>query len=280
MFRKLLGIGLALGVVALPAAEAAVVPWVGSADYTQAPGAGGDEDVVGPFDSYDFANGVVLFEPNLVQNPGTFTVGDTFNGSFQSYVNLHQLSGIGVSAPGLDVNGAINGDQGYELTVAAMFQTLVTAFDGTTATFVVSGGSADLYFDASPDYSFTGDSGFADGASIISAAVAAGNGTFLAPFGVGFSDITLNIGALGYDANVYDPDTIVGGHSIFTLRINSSGTGPTAGVGSVLGNSVDVGDVLAEADGNLDLLAVPEPLSVGLVGSAVAALVAVRRRRV
>jgi hypothetical protein len=183
-----------------------------------------------------------------------------------------------VSAPGLDTDGSLGGLAGYELTVAASFQTQITAYDGLTVTFAVTGGSADLYFDAGPDYSFTGDSGFTDGASILTASVTGGSGTFLAAYGVGFSDIDLNIGPFGYDTNVYDPDTIVGGNGIFTLRINGLGTGPTAGVTSVLLNNVDVGDTLTEADGNLDLLAVPEPLSVLLVGSALAGVVVIRRR--
>src|SRR3569832_2420123 len=34
--------------------------WAGTADYTQAPGSSENEDVVGPFDTYDAGAGVVL----------------------------------------------------------------------------------------------------------------------------------------------------------------------------------------------------------------------------
>ena len=36
------------------AANAAGVAWVGTANYKAAPSATGDEEIVGPFDTYDF----------------------------------------------------------------------------------------------------------------------------------------------------------------------------------------------------------------------------------
>ena len=287
MIKSPVGTGLCACLVSIPlmwasSANAASLPWVGTANYTLAPGASGDEETVGPFDSYDFANGVSLFQGTFVQNPGVFTAGDTFTGYYQSYVSLHQLNGIGVDniPSALDTDGGANGDQGYELTVAATFNTQILSVDPFgNGVFLVTGGSADLYFDTNPNYSFAGDSGFVDGASIISAGIVGGSGSYLPAGQVGFSDITLSIGPFGYDQNVYDPDTINGGSGIFTLKLNSSGTGPTAGVSSVLGVAVGAGDLLVEADGNLNLTAVPVPGAVWLFASGLLGLAGISRRR-
>lgn len=261
-------------------AGAATVPWVGTADYKQAPSATGDEDTVGPFDEYDFANGVSLIQAVSVANPtGGFTVGDTFKGYYQSYVSLHQLNGIGVNAPNLAVSGAAGSSQGYEVTVTATYNTEVTSVDGDgNGIFAVTGGGFDVWFDTTPDYSFTNDTGFTGVDSLITGNISGGSGSFLPGFGVGFSNIDLIIGAFGYDQNVYSPDTIVGGSSIFTLKVNNSGGGPTAGVTSVLGQTVGDG-ALMEADGNMKLQAVPVPAAVWLFGSGLLGLVGIARRK-
>jgi hypothetical protein len=46
-------------------AGAAVVPWIGTADYTAAPTSAGDEDVAGPFDTYDFGMGAAVIDGAL-----------------------------------------------------------------------------------------------------------------------------------------------------------------------------------------------------------------------
>jgi hypothetical protein len=271
---------LAVGVGALllsGTAGAVTIPWVGTADYTQAPTTGGDEDTVGPFDEYDFANGVSLLQGTFVQTPGSFTVGDTFVGYYQSYLTQHALNGIEVSAPNLVGDGA---STGYEVTVTGTYTTQITSVDGGgNGIFSVTGGNFDVWFDTTADYSFLGDSGFTNGDSLISGTISGGSGSFLPAFGVGFSDVDLIIGAFSYDQNVYEPDTIVGGDSIFTLKLNNTGTGPTAGVTGVLGNAVGTGDILMEADGNLKLEAVPVPPAVWLFGSGLLGLVGVARRR-
>jgi len=280
MKRIIVGFGLVAAVTVCQPAYAAI-PWVGSANYLVAPGAASDEEVVGPFDNYDFANGVALIRPLHQATPGQFSVGDTYEGFYQSYVNAHLLAGVSAdnTPTKLDKDGASNGDLGYELTVTASFSSVVTGVDfngsGNSGFFSVTDGTSSLNFDTNPNYSFIGDSGFTDGTSIITGSVVGGSGSFLSPFGTGFSDITLNIAPSGFDTNVYNPPTINGGEGIFTLRINNTGTGPSAGVTTVLGKS---GGQLLEADGNLFLFAVPEPLSLLLVGSSAIGLVVLRRR--
>lgn len=255
-------------------AHAALVPWVGYANYRAAPGADGYEDSVGPFSSYDFANdGVVLVQPTLVQNTNAMTVGDIYQGSYESYVVAHDDGqGTLVPSPNLNANG------GYELTVAATFTEQVTSIDSTTGTavFNVTGGNANLYFDTNPNHNFTTDSGFTDGASILGGTVTGGAGTYLPSPGVGFNSFNLSIGTLGYDHNVYTPADIGGGSGIFTLQINPGGV--TSGVSAVLGQAVQQGDTLLQADGSLNLLAVPLPGAIWGLGSAMLGLVAWGRR--
>jgi len=263
---------LCINALAMGVSHASMVPWVGTADYQLAPGAAGDEDIVGPFSSYDFSsNGVVLIKPAAVASAGSFTVGDTYTGYYQSYVNSHNnLLGQAVPSPNLNNT--------YELTVAANFNERVTGVDASgNAVFQIIDGVANIYFDTAPNRNFATDSGFTDGSSIIQGTISGGSGAFLTSVGVGFSSIDLTIGNLGYDHNVFDPATINGGDGIFTLQINPSGV--TSVTSSVMGHGVNAGDSLLQADGNLNLLAVPLPPTAWLLGGALAGLLGFARRR-
>lgn len=250
-------------------AAALTVPWIGTADYAAVIGASGE--VVGPFNSYDFSNaGVVLLEPDVVSGTG-FQVGDTYRGYYQSFVAQHTLSGILASSPKLNTN--------YELTVSAQFTQQVTAVDAFgNATFAVTGGSAGLFLDdiGAGLHNFTTDSGFNDGTAILSGTISGGGGSFIGGAGFGVTGFDLTIGAFDYNAAVFDPDTIAGANSIYTLRINPYGV--TSGVTSVQGNAVNSGDLLLEADGNLNLVAIPLPPAVFLLGSALLGLMGFSRR--
>lgn len=269
-----LGLGTVLmGSIALLSSTASAsvvsVPWVGSADYSTIIGAAGE--LVGPFDSYDFSNGgVVLIEPATVSGAG-YQVGDTYNGYYQSYVTQHTLSGAPAANPKLN--------NSYELTFAAQFTQQVTSVDGFgNATFAVTGGSAGLFLDSNvgTQHSFTTDSGFNDGTSILSGTISGGGGSFISSAGFGVTGIDLTIGAFDYNTAVYDPATIAGANGIFTLNINPYGV--SSGVSSVMGNTVDSTDLLLEADGNLNLQAVPLPPALWLLGSVVLGLIGFSRR--
>ena len=234
--------------------------WVGTADYTVGPDATGDEEVVGNFDTYDFARGVVLLEG---------TSANTFDGYFQSYVSSHQLGSLIATAPGLNSN--------YEVTVTAWFQ---ETYNTLTNTFTLTNGGVKLWFDTTPDYNFNGDSGFissgsTDGDVILSGTITAGTGAlFLLPDGrgVGFTDLTVTVDS--YDTTVFNPDTIATGSSIFTLRLNdSSDASFLNNINSVMGHTYDAGtDFKLAADGYM-ALQVPEAetyammlAGLGLVG--------------
>ncbi len=257
-------------------AVAAPVPWVGSADY----GAGtygdtADGEAVGPFDAYDAGPGVAL-----TLGAGSAGVGSVLDGYFQSYVTAHTRNSTTVTAAHLNTQGAVGDGSGYELTVAANFTEAVTAINGGQTDFAITGGHVDLYLDDTPDYSFPGDSGFTDNGSILSGTIVGGGGNFTTTPFFSFGGALIDIQVDGYDADVFSPDTIASGASVFTLQITPNNAQFLSTVSSVLGHPYDSGqDLLVVADGNLDLYAVPEPLSLLLVASALAGVVVVRRSR-
>lgn len=269
-------------------AEAAV-PWNGYADYKLATGATGDESIVGPFSSFDFSNnGVVLIKPDA-PDYGAFAVGQTFTGYYQSYVSGHSSSGMAIDSGSMNTQGALGDGSGYEITVLTTFTQEVTSVlnyaNTSVATFNITGGSTALYFDTTPDFSFSADSGFddsgiTDGGVILSGVISGGASQFLTTAGVagfGVTSIDLSIGLLDYDASVFSPQTISGGDTIFTMQINPGGV--TSLVSSVQGNAVMSDDMLLQADGSLNLTTVPLPSSMVLLGTVLIGLVSFSTRR-
>lgn len=256
-----------LGMVT-PAAFSAVMPaWVGTANYLNAPGAGGDESLTTNFDTYDFGNGVgAIVNADINQS-----VGSTFTGYYQTYVTQHQLNGVGVNVTGLNSTG---GGTGFELTMQAMFTGIYTFNDTKTINFDVTGGSAALYFDTTPNYSFTGDSGFSSPNVLLTGTIDnTGSGT-LKSTGIGVSEFNI-AGAFGNAApNVYVPNTIDGGIALFTINLRPN-TPILNGVSSVMGKTSN----LYAADGSLQLTAVPLPATVWLLLSALMGLLSVNKRK-
>jgi len=271
MRRTIVGVGLIAALAVPHLGHAAVSPWVGTADYTA--GIAGAE-VVGPFDAYDAGPGVAL-----TLGVGTAMEGSILNGYFQSYVTAHTLNSVPVTATNLNTQGAAGSSAGYELTVAANFREEVTAINGGQTDFNVTGGHVDLYLDGTPDYSFGGDSGFTDGGSILSGTIVGGGGTFTTSPSFSYGGALISLVVDSYDTGIFDPDTIQTGTSVFTLQITPNNAGFLSSVSSVLTHDYTMGsDLLVVADGNLDLYAVPEPLSLLLVGSVGAGLLVLRRR--
>src|SRR3569623_933379 len=99
-YKQLMTIGgMCLGALLAPATHAESVPWTGTANYTAATGATGDEDTVGPFNSYDFSSGgLVLSVPFWVAGTG-FPVVYSYSGFFQPAVTPHMLVTCSVSTP-------------------------------------------------------------------------------------------------------------------------------------------------------------------------------------
>lgn len=244
-----------------------------AADYNLSTVVDGDEDVVPAFNLYDLAVGATLIQA-AATNTGSAAapvVGDRFTGYYQSYVTAHQLDGIVQNASGLNTSGF---GAGYEITVIARFDEEVTSVSAGGYTSAITGGSASMYFDTTPDFNFVSDVGFDDGDLILSGSVVSG-GAVSAPLLLsGFAQ--LDIAVNGQSSAIFNPD-IAAAQGIFTLDLRSNAVN---GITSVGGNLAGAGDQLLGADGNLQLQAVPVPAAVWLLGTAIAGMGTLRRRTV
>lgn len=266
--KVLLASLLAASAFAAQSAYAATT-WVGTADYTQSSTPIPNADVVGPFDTYDQAVGVVLLKTTSV-------VGTTANlsGYYQSYITEHTLGGSGVLAPNLDTN--------YELTVVANFTESTDTVTGNIN--VNQGGTFGLYLGNVKDRSFSGDSGFDNGDLILSGIITGGTGTSINMGSMIFGVTNIDIAITDYDKNVYSPDTIAEGGGIFTLRLGSTYDEQLLSqVQHVQGNSV-IGTAsnptyLFAADG-YTALAVPEAETYAMMLAGLGLVGFMARRRI
>jgi hypothetical protein len=221
----------------------AVSNWAGTADYTQAPGSIGDEDIVGPFDTYDAGAGVVLLKSTGTTGSGPSLV-SSFDGFYQSFITNHELAGTIAAAPNLNST--------YELTAVASFTESVTAAGAIS----ITGGNFAIYLDTNPNRSFNADTGFTDGDAILTGNIIGGTGIANSSFTLGLTEITIAV--TGFNAAVYQPPTIASGGGVFTLRMNNAYDDSFLNpITSVMGNTVVSGDLKYAADGYI-ALAVPE----------------------
>lgn len=268
MVRKLTALAGAGALMALAAPSAFAL----SANYGNATTIDGDEDVVANFNLFDLAVGATLIRGDAANtgNAGAPNVGDRFTGYYQSYVVSHQLDGVVQNALGLNTSG-LGG--GYEITVIAQFDEEVTAVGPGGYTSMITGGSATMYFDTTPDFDFTTDSGFDDGDILMTGNIVSGGSVSAPVLQSGFSQIDIEI--TSQDGNVFEPD-IAAAQGIFTLDLRSNAVN---GITSVGGNAVAAGDLLLGADGNLQVQPVPLPATAWLLGSALVGMATLRRRQ-
>lgn len=269
-----------MGLTLVTPAVFASTSWIGTADYTKAPGATGDEVKVGPFDTYDFGAGIALVKPNT-----SISIGQSFSGYFQTMVDGHFLASQGINVPQLNISGTGNG---FELTLVSHFSGVYTGVTSNALSFDITTGDAGLYFDTTPNYSFANDSGFSDGAAILTGSIKGGLGSILMPtvIGIGVEQVTLDFSGIfgSYDTNVYSPNTIGGGSALFSIKTKTPfNITPVInqvanGANTVLGVSA-IGGQLAELDGTLQLTAVPVPAAAWLFGSGLLGLLTAGKRR-
>ena len=250
----------ALVVACASAPALAADTWVGTANY--------GVETIGPFNTYDFSSaGALLLDP---------TSANTANGYYQSFVAQHMLDNLLVSSSKLNAN--------YEITVVANFASTGSMPDATTKKFSVDSGSFALYLDtAGTDHNFDTDSGFTNGIKIMEGSILGGAGSTVSFFGMEFGGGGLQLKVTGYDTSVFNPATIGGGDSIFSLRLNA----PTDSaflnqIESIQGHSYIAasGDLKYAADGNLVLTPVPEPERYGMLLAGLGVIGAIARRRI
>ncbi len=255
-------------------ASASSIPWVGTGDYTAAPSSVGDEAVVGPFNMFDLhhRSGAIIDWTTDVDGSLDASVGDIFTVYFQTHVVNHlDVGGTVVPSPGLNST--------YELTVTTVFTEVMTGFDLVggvpTATFDVLGGEAFMYFDSTRDARYIPDIGFTDGDVILHASITGGDATVSNPFpGALTGGVTVDFSVDFFDASVFGPDPITGGLVEMTFR------DPSRPLTSVLGVIVDnLNDAQVAGDGTVYLHTVPIPAPFWLLGTAMAGVMAVARRR-
>lgn len=207
---------------------------------------------VGPFDTYDFAPGVVAMN---IDTSGNVT------GEFQSYVTSHQLGSVLVPS-------TVNTN--YEVTVYGTF-TGVSSTSGPVVNFNLTGGSFNIYYDPSIDRNFTGTgSGFTDGTPILTGNITGGTGSYVAgPVNAGFSLVLSGL-ASPVSPAAFSPFPPAG-ESIFGLSLGSLPAGAT-GVGSMNNPQILIG-----GDGNLRF--VPVPAAAWLLGPALLGGMFWQRRR-
>ncbi len=260
---KLSAVALAMACAAAPAAAAAPDTWDGTANY------GVGAETVGPFNTYDFSSGGVLLIDQIANTTSA-------NGYYQSFVSNHLLDSILVANPLLNSS--------YEVTVVADFTSQLVAATLNSQTFQVTGGSFSLWLDTTPDRNFATDSGFSNGVKIMQGSVISGGGSTFNFLNQQFGGGGLQLNILSYDTSVFNPNTIGGGESIFSLRlgakVDQTFLNPITSVQGVQYLPL-TGDLKYAADGNLILTPVPEPerYAMLLAGLGLLGAVALRRMR-
>lgn len=245
----------ALAVACATAPAMASTTWVGTANY--------GVETVGPFNTYDFSSaGVLLLDPQS---------STTANGYYQSFVTQHLLDGM-------IVNNAQLSAGNYEITVVANFSSDITSSTPFGQTFSVTSGSFALWLDTTPDRDFNTDSGFTNGIKIMEGNVVGGASSSVNIGTQQFGGGGLQLQVTGYDAAIYNPASIDGGESTFTLRLNAPVDDAFLDpITSVQG--IQAGALKYAADGSMVLTPVPEPERYAMLLAGLGVIGAMARRR-
>lgn len=247
-----------------------------------APSITNNDGVLTPFGGFDWASGAAAWTSGY-----TGVVGSTFTLYYAATAVALNDTGSGtLYTPKLDTNpnGTPITAGAYEYTIFAKLTETVTANNGTSADFKVTGGTFDIYYDTAANARQSNGTGYLDGVKIISGNVdPSGTQTFNTATG-GQEALS---GTVTFTNSAYITPALVGSNLTSTLQLGSAVTNfnsPTGFDFDNNGTSDPLGSaavIIFQADANqtFTAAAVPEPTALLLAGAALAACGAATRRR-